>query len=106
MNKSQVVLVCKKLKSFHKGYFNYNNGFYTEVEEVIRGLDFIKEYGDISSVRKVCALYKVFYFEFKKVELIPLMNKETIEYLKTQKEIKQFSNPVLQITRGKILVKF
>jgi len=106
MNKSQVVLVCKKLKSFHKGYFNYNNGFYKEPIEVIRDLEYIKEYGDISSVRKVCELFKHFYFEWHKVELIPLMSKETIEMLKTKKEIKQFSNPVLQIKRGKVLVEF
>ena len=88
--------------SFHKGNYNFKNGFYMNTDQIREDIEKIRKYGDISSVRKVCKIYEVFLQE--SIEVI--ISEEKQRELDEKEQIKKFSNPVLNIRNGKFLVYF
>jgi hypothetical protein len=105
-NKSAIILLCKKLMSFYKGNFNYDNSFYKNKDEVLLDIDTIRKWGDIASVRKCCNMYQDWYFMNTLTKIDVIISEEVQEKLKIQEQIKKYSNPILTIRKGKYLVEF
>lgn len=100
--KNEIILTSKKLISFCKSGCNFNRSLFNDYDEVISECNRIAEYGDISSVRRACKLINENLHE----DIEPKLSDEKKKELEVKENIKKFSNPTLQIKRGKIIVEF
>jgi len=104
--KTNIVFTCRKLQALHKGCYNFKNSPYKNSIEVIKDIEYIIPYGDISSVRKACEALSDFYFIEVNKPLIPKISLEKQKILKQKKELKSFSVPTFNKRNGKFLVYF
>jgi len=106
VEKSHIVFISKKLISFYKGCFNYKNSFYTESLEVIKDINYIREYGDITSVRRACNFLNNFYYDETKEKLTVEISDQKQKQLDEKNKFKKFSEVVLFKQNGKFIVEF
>ena len=106
LEKSKIVFICKKLISFHKGGYNINNSFYKNTDEVLDDLEYISNYGDITSVRRACTFLDNFYFEHKNKKIKINISDEKKTKLLEKEKFKKYSEIVLHKKVGKFIVTF
>lgn len=106
VEKSHIVYISKKLISFYKGCFNYKNSFYENSEEVLKDINYIKNYGDITSVRRACKFLENFYFEQTNEKLEVEISDQKQKQLDEKNKFKKFSEVVLVKQHGKFIVEF
>ena len=99
ISKTDIVCTCRKLQSLHRGC--YKNTY-----EVMKDITEIKEYGDITSVRKTCIMLNDFYKRETDKELIPFISAEKQRVLDNKKLIKKLAIPTFYKREGKFLVFF
>lgn len=54
--KQNVMLICKHIINYCKNSFDIENSKYDSVKDIVDDMDFIKQFGDIPSVRRCCRL--------------------------------------------------
>ena len=54
--KQNVMLICKYIINYCKNGYNLENSKYGSLNDIIDDMDFIKQFGDIPSVRRCCRL--------------------------------------------------
>lgn len=106
ISKTDIVCTCRKLQSLHRGCYNFKNSFYKNTYEVMKDIAEIKDYGDITSVRKTCIMLNDFYKRETDKELIPFISAEKQRVLDNKKLIKKLAIPTFYKREGKFLVFF
>ena len=101
--RNQAILQAKKIISFCKSGCNLERSFFLTLDELFEETENICRYGDISSVRRAVRLMNE---NFKEKNFKIKFSDETCEILQIKENIKKYSQPTLQVTRGKILVEF
>jgi len=54
--KNNIMNICKKIITYCNDDYNLENSCYESLKDIIDDMDYIKQFGDISSVRRVCKL--------------------------------------------------
>tara|TARA_R110000822_G_scaffold1099_6_gene5044 strand:- start:1391 stop:1711 length:321 start_codon:yes stop_codon:yes gene_type:complete len=106
MNKTKIVMICRKLQSLHKGCYNFKNSFYKNTFEVMDDINVIIPYGDITSVRKTCVLLNDFYKRETNKDLKCLVSPDTQSILDNKKKVKDLSIPTFQKRTGNFIIYF
>lgn len=100
--KNEVILNSKKIISFCRNGYNINKSLFNDVEEIFTLIDDIKQYGDISSVRRAINLINLKY----KNNIECIISSEIKEDLEIKQKIKEFSVPSIQIKKGNFRLEF
>ena len=106
--KQNVMKICKKIIQYCKSNYDLTATDYLTQRDLIDDLDYIKQFGDIPSVRRCCKLMnkdvKCGGVQFKAL-ISPKMQKELDEKKKT-KEIKNYSMTVKYATDDSPIVLY
>ena len=100
--KNEIILNSRKIISFCRNGCNLNKSLFNNKEEIIKLIEQIKPYGDISSVRRAIDLYNKNFKE----NYIYEISENVKEDLNVKKKIKQYSIPTLQVKKGNFRLEF
>tara|TARA_R110000772_G_scaffold38768_3_gene91290 strand:- start:908 stop:1234 length:327 start_codon:yes stop_codon:yes gene_type:complete len=100
--RNEIILNSKKIISYFKNGCNLEKSLFNKQEDILQLINEIKQYGDISSVRRAIKLYNEKYKTDIKYEI-----SDEIKYeLETKKKIKELSIPTIQVKYGKFILDF
>jgi len=100
--RNDVILESKKIISFCKNGYDLKKCLFNSEEEIFNSIDDIKEYGDISSVRRAVKLINEKY----KKDIQCKISEEVKEELELKKKIKEYSVASLQVKKGNFRLSF
>jgi len=104
--KSDVMQITKNIINYCKGGFNIDScEFYNNHKDIADDINYIKQFGDIPSIRRACRLIKLCPTlgtgDFK-----PLISPQVQLRLEQKKKVKELKMFGLKIKREKIILKF
>jgi len=107
--KNDVMMICKHIIQYCKNNFDLSLCKYKNYQDLIDDMDYIKQFGDIPSVRRCCRLMNE-DVKTGGVKFIPLISPQVQRDLDEKKTIKSRTLEILIIRRAepgeKILVNF
>ena len=104
--KSNVMKVAKSIINYCKSNFDIeNHPYYSETKQIADDLDWIKQYGDIPSVRRCCRMIANDP-KFACQKFIPLLSPAMEQELQSKQSIKQNYIPKLKFSDGPVMVYF
>ncbi len=108
--KNNVMNICKTIISYCKTGYNLDRIRYNTLKELQDDMDFIKQFGDIPSVRRCCKLMNK-DIKFRHLTFTPLISPQVQKHLDQKKEACGYElKPILRIKHAtpenKIIVQF
>ena len=104
--KNAVMKVAKYIINYCKSNFDIDNHpYYSETQQIEDDLDWIKQYGDIPSVRRCCRLLQNDP-KFACRTFVPLMSPQVEQEILDKQTIKQNYIPKLKFSDGPVMVYF
>tara|TARA_R110001592_G_scaffold199756_2_gene448398 strand:+ start:333 stop:884 length:552 start_codon:yes stop_codon:yes gene_type:complete len=104
--KNDVMQICKNIINYCKGGYNIDScEIYNNIKDISDDLDYIKQFGDIPSVRRACKLIKL-CSKLGTNDYTPLISPQVQKLLDEKKKVKYIKNNSLKIKREKIVLKF
>jgi len=103
--KGDIMRICKHVISFCNVGYNLNlSNHYNTKQEIIDDMNYIKQFGDIPSVRRACKLIN----KYEKVEdqFIPIISPQIQRKLQDKVYTQQTIAGKLRVKRGEIIVSF
>lgn len=94
--KQDVMKICKKIIQYCKSNYDLSITDYKEQKELIDDMDFIKQFGDIPSVRRCCRLMNQ-DIKTGGIKFNPLISPQVKKDLEEKKQHKQVKNYKLTI---------
>jgi hypothetical protein len=104
--KNHVMQISKNIINYCKGGYNINSCLiYNNIKDISDDLDYIKQFGDIPSVRRACKLIKQCPL-LSMNDYNPLISPQVQKRLDEKKRVKNIQYASLKIKRGTIILKF
>ena len=97
--KNNVMLIAKHIIAYCKDNYNINNSKYDTLQELKDDMDFIKQFGDIPSVRRCCKLMNL-DIKFPKITFVPYISPKVQKELNDKKITIQSNYQILTIRKG------
>jgi hypothetical protein len=102
--KNTVMQICKKLITYCKNGYVLKKSLYKHEKEIEDDMDFIKQFGDIPSVRRVCKLMNQNIMDKKHYK--PLISPQVQKELEAKMIHKKRYITCLEIKKGPIVLTF
>ena len=104
--KNHVMQISKNIINYCKGGYNLDSCLiYNNIKDISDDLDYIKQFGDIPSVRRACKLIKQCPL-LSMNDYNPLISPQVQKRLDEKKRVKNIQYASLKIKRGTIILKF
>lgn len=104
--KNDVMQICKNIINYCKGGYSIDScDVYNNIKDISDDLDYIKQFGDIPSVRRACKLIKLCPV-LGMNDYNPLISPQVQKRLDEKKKVKTIQYATLKIKREKIILKF
>lgn len=97
--KNNVMLIAKHIIAYCKDNYNLNNSKYDTIKELQDDMDFIKQFGDIPSVRRCCKLMNI-DTKFPKKTFVPYLSPQVQKELNDKYGKINPVQPILTIRRS------
>lgn len=97
--KNNVMLIAKHIIAYCKDNYNLNNSKYDTIKELQDDMDFIKQFGDIPSVRRCCKLMNI-DVKFPKKTFVPYLSPQVQKELNDKYGKINPVQPILTIRRS------
>tara|TARA_Y100001973_G_C5195486_1_gene333963 strand:+ start:1356 stop:1916 length:561 start_codon:yes stop_codon:yes gene_type:complete len=94
--KQNVMMICKKIIQYSKSNYDLAMTDYNQQQELIDDMDYIKQFGDIPSVRRCCRLMNE-DIKMGSLRFNPLISPQVKKDLEEKKIVKQVKNYKLTI---------
>ena len=104
--KNHVMQISKNIINYCKGGYSIETCLiYNNIKDISDDLDYIKQFGDIPSVRRACKLIKQCPL-LSMNDYNPLISPQVQKRLDEKKRVKNIQYASLKIKRGTIILKF
>jgi phage host-nuclease inhibitor protein Gam len=97
--KQDVMKICKKIIQYCKSNYDLENTDYNNYQELIDDMDYIKQFGDIPSVRRCCRLMND-DVKTSGIKFIPLISPQVKKELEEKNNVKAVKTYKLTIKRA------